>query len=157
MLQLGLGLGLGLGLQQQQQQQQQQSQPVVVEDPIAESVNFDETMESMDMELASSSPTASASAAAAAALVPDTEQVSLADKVLPTLTPDVIDVDMHAPAGKETAFHKPTAEDSIAPLQKSKPNLPENFLSSVYETRTGNQYVDYLPNEPNMNEAKYCE
>merc|ERR1712159_967856 len=65
MLQLGLGLGLGLGLQQQQQQQQQQR--AAFEEPIVESVAFDESMESVDMELASSSPTASA----AAALVPD--------------------------------------------------------------------------------------
>jgi ankyrin repeat protein len=39
---------------------------------------------------------------------------------------------------------------------QAKPDLPENFLTAVFEPHVGRQHVDYLPNEPNTNEASYC-
>ena len=41
-----------------------------------------------------------------------------------------------------------------SPLKRSAPELPEDFIASVYESHTAKQHVDYLPAISNLNTAK---
>jgi hypothetical protein len=59
----------------------------------------------------------------------------------------------HRAAGEGEVWAKKKAQDG--PLQKSAPDLPADFMASIYATRTGRQHVDYLPAVPNLNEPSY--
>ena len=141
---LGLGLGLGLGMRQQGLAASGSVPPVsndVVKPSADDLDNFEDDKPSTGEQATEAEEKEKEAAALALMLTP---------------TPDTIENDTHAAAGKGTTHHRLTKEDNILPLVKSKPDLPENFLTAVFEPHVGKQYVDYLPNEPNMNEATYC-
>lgn len=57
----------------------------------------------------------------------------------------------HAPAGLGTAFVKKNEPIAKGALRKSGNVISRGFVTSIYHTHVGKQYVDYLPAIPNLN------
>jgi hypothetical protein len=145
---LGLGLGLGLGMRQQMAAASPTSAGPV------QTSNDRSMLDSHDGTEADEIEDESIFTEDIMQKEPVKESSALALMLTPT--PDTIENDTHEPAGKDVIHHRLSKEDKILPLVKAKPDLPENFLTAVFEPHVGRQHVDYLPNEPNTNEASYC-
>ena len=61
----------------------------------------------------------------------------------------------HKPAGEGSKWRpKGSKRKEVGALRATKPDLPEGFLTAIYERHIGTQYVDYLPYVPNLNQAR---